>query len=422
MGIDGGTLRQWRRSRGRDVPAMARELRRAAGGESLAAHDALIRMIRRWERKGLTTERYELLYRSLGFEDAPADTKVNEHATTASSPAETVVQVPARNSGAALPSDTAGLELAGRLDYTLRHPADVDLVTVACLRQQVQQLDERYVHVPSAALLADVGQYLGQVRFLTAHAPRSSVRRELHAVEAEAATLMGQLVWDASQRRGHDSAQAYLDQAASAARQIRDPAAEGLALLRKTMIALYGERDPRAGLHLAAQTAQTAGRVSEVLTGLAMLHEAEAHAMLGDRPSCEAALSAAETQMNRITDMDTALSLYSDTQLGRMAGSCYLSLGDAGRAQELLESTAAALNDGSKSVPIVLGNLALALIRKRDLDEAAGRLHQAMDVIELNWGGGGLNIVFEAGRQLRRHRSVPAVQDVHDRMLSLMAS
>ena len=44
-----------------------------------------------------------------------------------------------------------------------------------------------------------------------------------------------------------------------------------------------------------------------------------------------------------------------------------------------------------------------------------------MDVIELNWGGGGLNIVFEAGRELRRWRDLPVVQSVHDRLLTLMA-
>lgn len=86
------------------------------------------------------------------------------------------------------------------------------------------------------------------MRFLAAHATSSRIRRELHAVEAEAAILMGQLVWDASQRRDHASARMYLDQAIDAARQMRDSAAEGLALLRKAMIALYGERNPRDGL------------------------------------------------------------------------------------------------------------------------------------------------------------------------------
>lgn len=65
--IDGGKLRQWRRSRRWDVPTLARELRRAAGDDPVPVHDALVRMIRRWEREGLRTERYELLYRSLGF-------------------------------------------------------------------------------------------------------------------------------------------------------------------------------------------------------------------------------------------------------------------------------------------------------------------------------------------------------------------
>ena len=62
------------------------------------------------------------------------------------------------------------------------------------------------------------------MRFLATHAVSGRVRRELYAVEAEAAILMGQLVWDASQRRDHTSAQMYLNQAIQAARQVRDPA------------------------------------------------------------------------------------------------------------------------------------------------------------------------------------------------------
>jgi hypothetical protein len=61
--IDGETLREWRRSRGWDVPEMARRLRRASS-ESIAAHEGLVRMIRGWERGDHEiSERYELLYR-----------------------------------------------------------------------------------------------------------------------------------------------------------------------------------------------------------------------------------------------------------------------------------------------------------------------------------------------------------------------
>jgi transcriptional regulator with XRE-family HTH domain len=315
----------------------------------------------------------------------------------------------------------AGNETAERMSHALTHPGSADIVTVAQLRKQVHQLDEQYVRVPSSSLLAHAGQCLGQVRFLAAHAVSGRVRRELYAVEAEAAILMGQLVWDASQRRDHASARMYLDQAIDAARQVRDPAAEGLALLRKAMIALYGERNPREGLALADLTAQTTGKVSDVLTGLAILHAAEAHAMLGDLASCEEALAAADSRFGRVGELDRAIELYSVTQFGRMAGSCYLFLEDTRRAQGLLETTATALSDRSKSQAIVLGNLALALIRQGNLDEAAGRLHEAIDVIELNRGGGGLNIVFTAGREMRPWRAVPVVQDVHDRLLNLMA-
>jgi Asp/Glu/hydantoin racemase len=150
-------------------------------------------------------------------------------------------------------------------------------------------------------------------------------------VEAEAATLMGQLVWDASQRRDHATAHMYLDQAMIAAQQCQDPAAEGLALLRK-------------------------------------------------------------------------------------------SFNDAKRAQPILEETAQSLHDRSKSQAIVLGNLTLACIRQGKLDEATARLHEAVDVIELTWSGGRLNIVFGAGRELRPWRCVPVVQDAYDRLLSLMAA
>jgi hypothetical protein len=65
-GIDGAMLREWRRSRGWDVPEMAQRLRRAAreAGVPVATLTGLVRMIYAWERgdHGLS-ERYELLYR-----------------------------------------------------------------------------------------------------------------------------------------------------------------------------------------------------------------------------------------------------------------------------------------------------------------------------------------------------------------------
>jgi tetratricopeptide (TPR) repeat protein len=315
----------------------------------------------------------------------------------------------------ALPSDE-------RLRHVLAHPGSADLMSVAYLREQVRRLDERYDRAPSTALIPDAGQHLGQISFLGMHARRSYVRRELYAAEAEAATLMGQLVWDASQRRDHDTAVAYFDQAVRAAQERGDNAAEGLALLRKSFVVLYGLRDPTAGLELTQHTAHTAAGTSHVLTGLAMLHTAESHAMLGNRHECQRALGTADAQFARVQPGDPAIDLFSPSQPGRLAGSCYLFLHDAKGAARILEEVAQALQDQSKSQAVALGNLALAYIRLGALDAAVARLNLAIDVTERNRGGGGMTIICSAGRQLRRWQDSAEVQDICDRIMALMAA
>jgi tetratricopeptide (TPR) repeat protein len=247
------------------------------------------------------------------------------------------------------------------------------------------------------------------------------VLRELQATEAQLATLMGQLVWDASQRRDHATAVGYYDQAISAANRAGETTAEAYARLRKSYVALYGEQEPQAGLRLAqeaATLADTAG--SHALQGLALLHVGEGYAMLGMRRDCEAALGAAEAQLQAMRTADPAHSLLSADRLGRIQGSCYLALGDSAKAGSILESTAHRLHGRHKSKAIILGNLALAHVRQRDIDQAATVLHRAIDLLEVSRGGGGLNVVSAAVRELRPWRQEPVVQDVHERLLALM--
>jgi hypothetical protein len=42
--------------------------------------------------------------------------------------------------------------------------------------------------------------------------------------------------------------------------------------------------------------------------------------------------------------------------------------------------------------------------------------------VELTRGGGGLNVAFAAGRELRQWQREPWVHEVHDRLLALMAA
>jgi transcriptional regulator with XRE-family HTH domain len=298
----------------------------------------------------------------------------------------------------------------------------VDLVAVAELRQQVEDLDARYDRQPSASLLPEAGTWLGQVAALRTEVTSARVHRALSAVEAEAATLMGQLVWDASQRRDHATARTYFGQAIAAARQIGDRTAEGYALLRTSFVALYGEKDPQAGLDLAVRAAHTSASTSAVIASLAILHVAEAYAMLGQRQDCERALGRARSIGDTVEVSDPMLDLLPTSQQDRIAGSCYLALGAGARAIGLLEQAATALAPGSKSHALVLANIALAQVRERDLDGAVEALHRALDAVQVNRGGGALNVVFQAGRELQPWRHTAQAQNVHDRLLALIAA
>ncbi|MBT2397980.1 helix-turn-helix transcriptional regulator [Streptomyces sp. ISL-100] len=307
-----------------------------------------------------------------------------------------------------------------RTRYAMQNPSRVDLVVVAELRDGMQTLAERYDRMPSTTLLAQAGRHAGQVAFLAEEAPAGRVQREMRVLQADSATFMGQLVWDASQRHDHSTARSYYAQSLEVGRHLRDRTAEGHALLRTCYVALYGANDYREALDLALETARTTRYTSHVVTGLAMLHAAEAHAFLGEGRECERALAGAERHLDQANSADAAHELLSPTHFGRLAGSCYLTLGDYRKAQRLLEDTAVGLQDRRKSRAIVLGNLSLCWIRAGDLDAALVAFMDAVDELQGTRGGGAMNIIFRAARELRAWRSEPAVQEAQDRLMALM--
>lgn len=306
-------------------------------------------------------------------------------------------------------------------------PADCDegrnvsTVVVAALRLQLQQVQFEYDMAPSAGLLVAASQHHGRVTHLRHQVSAPRVRRELWALEAESATLMGQLIWDASQRRDHTSPRTYFNQAIEAARRIGDATGEAYATLRKSYLSLYGEKAPHRGLRCAQSAADVGMAASPALAGLSLLHVAEAHAMLGEPRACESALEQARGQLCHVGDADAAGEYLTPVEIERMAGSCYLFLGLPQKAEPILHGVAQSLASKKKSQSIVLGNLALAHTRQGELEAAAQALHRAIDALEDTRGGGGLNLAFEAGRELRPWRAEPAVQELHDRLFTLMS-
>jgi hypothetical protein len=150
-------------------------------------------------------------------------------------------------------------EAAARLDYVMQHPRSGDMAAALHLREQAQSLAKQYDLAASTSLLPAAGESIGHVTFLRKQAPDGPVLRELQATEAQLATLMGQLVWDASQRRDHATAVGYYDQAISAANHAGETTTEAYARLRKSYVALYGEQEPQAGLRVSAASSH-AGR------------------------------------------------------------------------------------------------------------------------------------------------------------------
>ncbi|CAM5550629.1 hypothetical protein SPURM210S_07911 [Streptomyces purpurascens] len=120
-----------------------------------------------------------------------------------------------------------------------------DLTTAADLRHAFDELAARYDQAPSASLLAKGGEHLSLITYMARRASYGRVERELLGLQADALTLMGQLVWDASQRRDHTTARGYYDESVQVARRLRDHTLEGRALLRTCYVALYGAQDPR---------------------------------------------------------------------------------------------------------------------------------------------------------------------------------
>ncbi|GAB4085945.1 hypothetical protein GCM10028784_25750 [Myceligenerans cantabricum] len=319
----------------------------------------------------------------------------------------------------ALQADPA--ELADLLVVAEAHSATVESAepNIVVLGAYLDTIETRYDTEASAVLLADAADMLARV---AAAREAGSPARDVDSIEAKAAIFMGKVVWDASQRKESRSPRQYFNRAIAAAHRVGDPVTQAGALLRSCYLSLYSDKDPAAALQLAQQSAELAERSSNVLTGLGLLHAAESFAMLGKRRETERSLAAAETRLGRTVDDDPASAWFSPATFDRLAGSCYLSLGDGSRAQPILEEARTQLGAGSKSRAIVTGNISLALIRQGLPDEAATVLHEAIDLVEANQGGGGMTIAFQAGRELQPWRMVNDVQDVRERLYSLIST
>jgi tetratricopeptide (TPR) repeat protein len=301
-GIDGRTLREWRRARGWDVPQLARQLRHAAT-EPIAAHDGLVRMIRSWERGAhALSERYELLYRSLGFDDEAhegdgtrasrlADRDAEEprgaYATTTYAtlgpvapprPETDIVEVCCRTPEGGivfvavplrqLTGGVPGPRPAPHAEET--RPAERFLAARRALRDNDNLFGPRDVIPLAMRQLAVIREESKSVR--------GRDRRELLLAQIQFADLLGWLYQDS---REYKAAARWLYRALDWAHALGDDGCVAFILARKSQLAC-DMRDPVTAIAAAGAALRLATGLHPLTSAAAATYGAHGHALAGD--------------------------------------------------------------------------------------------------------------------------------------------
>jgi len=251
-------------------------------------------------------------------------------------------------------------------------------------------------------------------------------RRDLDIAEAEAALLVGRLLWGAAGRRDPSAAEEYFQRAARRAAQGGDSVLQASATLRSAFLGLYGG-DPRTGVRRSVRAAAIAAPVSQALFALARLHTAEGHALLGNAAECDRALATARGAMAATDADDPVPGVCPPRTYHRLAGAAHLALGRYAEARAAL-TEAADLHEPGKVLAVVLGHLALACLGEGDMDAALRHLRPAIDLAEATRSAGALAVASRAGREIVRvaggaqSGAQPGALEVVDRLLAALAA
>jgi hypothetical protein len=435
----GRILQGLRENRAWEVPRLAAELtaQATAIGQTVPGRESLVRMIYEWEAGTHRPRAYYVLFVLVYAteEELAARTIQRGSELDLLMAALKAMGVPVNRrqfllNAAALaggvagvPAVAASLEGQERFAWVLKHPRSVDLPTVAYLRAQAFDLIKQYEAVASStSLLPQATQRLEQVTLLREHAPLGRVRQELYWVEAQAATLLGRLVWDVSGQRDHATTARYYDQAIAAANHVREGWAEAFPrMFQRFNPVAAGSTDLRTGLELAKRaSARAQDGSSHVVAGWSLAFTAEAHALLGEERNAKLALDRADVHLSKVAAYDPMSGVFAKEQLGGFVGACHLHLRDPRGAQLALQESARGLGTGKeKHKSVILGDVSTALVLQGDPEQASAVLHQAIDLVELTGSAAGKRRVFAAGRQLGRWRNEPFAQEVQDRLLAL---
>ena len=389
-GIDGGTLGAWRRSRGWDVPEVARQLRRVAreSGVPVAASAGLIRMIYAWERGDHDlSERYELLYRSLGL-------------------------------GAGERSGESGTAAAGR--GTLNR-ARLDTLSARQVDELIHLLDDQW-HVlvrtdnllgPRHAL-GGVRDQLGVIEILL-RSVRPPARHQVLQLGARYAESAAWLHEDSGDLAG---SRYWTGRSMGWALEAGDRLMMSWVLYRRGEHA-SADGDAAAAAGLAAAARREGGDLPGPMLAAISQQEAHAHALDGAEAYCLAALDQALEQAASPDDPGDASSGHGSfctpAYLEMQRGRCWLRLGRPMRAMAALDSAAGTLPPVyRRDRGVALSALAAAYAAVGEPGEAASAAMQALEVGRDAGSERIVSMVIPVATALARHRGIEAVDQLSE--------
>ncbi|HEX6520960.1 MAG TPA: tetratricopeptide repeat protein [Streptosporangiaceae bacterium] len=419
-GIDGETLRAWRRARGWDVPKMAQELRRAARetGQQIAAPSGLVRMIYAWERGDhRLTERYELLYRYLGLRSSGSG-----HVPALPVETETASSLSMQDFLMLAATSASLLDMLGtRPPSASAGRTHVDEEAADGLAQVLHGYRKVYRSAGAAALLGPVCGTLGLLDEMAPVAgPQSDV---IVSLIGQAGSLAGVILM--LDRGEFAPAARYLAVAARAAQQSGDDELLAITFACRAFHAAYSG-DPRDGLAFASEALEIAGGagIHPRTHGWVAAVASEMHATLGEHAACMHALDTAAGQLGKQMPAEPwkGIGAFSTAKLTAYRGGDLMRLGRYREARTHLQLALAQL-DPALAKHRCTAHIDLAAAYSRDSEPAQAARHaiRALDIIEFTHHADSLRRVAGLYETIRPS-GTEAVRELGSRLLAVRAA
>jgi hypothetical protein len=416
--MKGAVLREWRRSRGWDVPEMARMLRRANTDGHIPAHDSLVRMVYRWEREGLAKERYKLLYsRALGIDPdvlagGPPGEVLPDH-----------TDEPTRHDFLLAGGALSLLDMLGSYAGlpALGPGVRVDREMAAGLENIVLGYRQVYRSAGAASLLAPVCDTLGLLTELASSA--GSYRDRIVSLIGQAASLAGVILM--LDRGDPSAASRYLAVAVRAARQAGDVELLAVTFGCQAFRAAYGG-DTASGVEYAEEASALAASVSAhpLTRGWTAAVASEMHATAGDEEACMRALDTAAGQLEApVPDSPwKGIGAFSSAKLAAYRGGDLMRLHRYAEAQAELHNALAELDQAhSKHRCTAHVDLSAAFMLAGDIPDGVHHAAAALDIIEVTRHADSLRRVTQLYEIAKPVRSA-AVRELRSRLLEVTAA